>query len=153
MNEPFPDKRILNFIRRHHLFTLATLNRQSPWTASCFYVFVEGTNEFVFTSGMDTLHGRNMIENNEVAGNIALETKIIGKIQGIQFTGKVKKLEGDELAKAKKAYTRRFPMAMLMETVLWKFEVDMIKMTDNTFGFGKKLYWYKDSENSVKSRD
>lgn len=146
-----PDKKMIQFIRKHHLFTLATLNNGKPWTASCFYVFMEDSCEFIFTSGLHTLHGQNMVENQVVAGNIALETKVIGRIQGIQFTGTVRKLSNDELKRAEKAYIKRFPVAMLMETVLWAIEVEMIKLTDNTLGFGKKLYWYKGSENAVKS--
>lgn len=152
MSDKNPDQRIIDFIARHHLFTLATINQGEPWTASCFYVYQEETNQFIFTSGMQTRHSQNMLEQPYVAGNIALETKIIGKIQGIQFTGKARKLEGDDLKRAEKAYIRHFPVAMLMETVLWALDVEMIKMTDNKFGFGKKLYWHKDSENTMKSR-
>lgn len=147
MENTLPDDRILRFISKHHLLTLATINQGKPWTCSCFYVYMEELNLFVFTSDMDTLHSQNMLEQSSVAGNIALETNIIGKIQGIQFTGKVKILKDRELQEARAAYVRRFPIAAVMETTLWGLEVEMIKMTDNILGFGKKLYWHKGSEN------
>ncbi|MHC1708722.1 MAG: pyridoxamine 5'-phosphate oxidase family protein [Bacteroidales bacterium] len=153
MNDLKPDSKIISFIRHHHLMALATLNQGKPWTASCFYVYLEESQQFIFTSALHTLHSKNMIDNQSVAGNIALETKIIGKIQGIQFTGTARKLSGEELKQAKKFYIRRFPVAMLMETELWALDIEMIKMTDNKLGFGKKLYWYKDSENTMKREE
>lgn len=147
MEKNLPEKRMLRFIGKHHLLTLATLNQGKPWTCSCFYVYREEHNLFVFTSDMETIHSRNMLEQEWVAGNIALETKIIGKIQGIQFTGRVRILEDRELHTARTAYIKRFPVAAIMETTLWGLEPEMMKMTDNLLGFGKKLYWHKGSEN------
>ena len=152
MNTIHPDKRILNFIKHHHLFTLATLHVGKPWTASCFYVYLEDTDQFVFTSDLHTQHAHDMLDLTWVAGNISLETRIIGKIQGIQFTGRSHKLEGEEQKRAEKDYLKRFPVAILMETVLWAVDVEFIKMTDNNLGFGKKLYWDKGSEATMESR-
>jgi len=49
--------------------------------------------------------------------------------------------EGDLAEKAKVAYLKRFPVAILMKTNLWVVKVRYIKMTDNRLGFGKKLIW------------
>lgn len=70
-----------------------------------------------------------------------VETKIIGKIRGIQFEGIVSEPEGESEALARKAYLWRFPVAMLMETQLWIVRLTHIKFTDNRLGFGKKLFW------------
>ena len=84
-----------------------------------------------------------------MAGSIALETRIVGKIRGIQFTGVLRSLAGDELKIAKKAYLKCFPIARLMPDLhLWAVEPEYIKMTDNRFGFGKKLSWA--AEESIK---
>jgi uncharacterized protein YhbP (UPF0306 family) len=54
----------------------------------------------------------------------------------------MQELEGDELKKARSAYLKRFPIARLMPDLnLWILSPDFIKMTDNRFGFGKKLIW------------
>jgi uncharacterized protein YhbP (UPF0306 family) len=76
-----------------------------------------------------------------VAGSIALETSVIGKLQGIQLEGKLTEATGDTLKEIKTAYMKRFPFALLMDTKLWFLEPTTIKMTDNRLGFGKKLYW------------
>jgi uncharacterized protein YhbP (UPF0306 family) len=79
--------------------------------------------------------------NFEVSGTIALETRIVGKIRGVQFSGTMKELKGDELKSSRSAYLRRFPIARLAELHLWALEPFYIKMTDNRLGFGTKLVW------------
>jgi len=135
------DKRIINFFRKHHVLTIATCAENEPWCASCFYVYLEEENALVFTSDLKTRHGQEFLKNREVAGNILLETAVIGKIRGIQFRGRISELEGEIASRAESAYLKRFPVAMLMDTHLWVVSLTQIKMTDNRLGFGKKLLW------------
>jgi hypothetical protein len=99
---------------------------------------------FVFTSGYETRHIQEVTQNRKVAGNVVLETSIIGKIQGIQFSGTLVRADGDALNHASSAYLKRFPFAALMDTTLWILEIDYLKMTDNRLGFGKKLFWERE---------
>jgi hypothetical protein len=135
------DKRILSLISKHHVLSLATCDGAKPWVASCFYVYMETLNLFVFTTDAETLHGSQMLLNPHVAGNILLETNIPGKIRGLQLSGKVRLLAGEENTMAARAYIRRFPVAALMDTTFWGLEPELLKMTDNRLGFGVKLYW------------
>ena len=143
------DARITKFFRKHHVLTIATTVNNQPWCASCFYVYLEGKNSLVFTTDSATRHGREFLLNQLVAGSVALETKIIGKIRGIQFQGYISEPEDELLDIARSAYLKRFPVAMLMETHLWIVELTLIKMTDNRLGFGKKLIWNKDAPKSL----
>ncbi len=136
-----PESKITTFLKKHHVLTLATVSGDQPWVANCFYAFVEEQMAFVFTSGYETRHIQEVMQNNKVAGNVVLETSIIGKIQGIQFCGTLTKAEGEALDKASSAYLKRFPFAALMDTTLWILSIDYLKMTDNRLGFGKKLIW------------
>ncbi|HLP74881.1 MAG TPA: pyridoxamine 5'-phosphate oxidase family protein [Bacteroidales bacterium] len=138
------DVRIVRFFRKHHVLTLATSENNVPWCANCFYVYMEEENTIIFTTDSDTRHGREFISNPRVSGSVVLETLIIGMIRGIQFTGVVKEVAAEDLSRAKNAYIRRFPVAALMNTRLWKIIPDHIKMTDNRLGFGKKLTWDKE---------
>jgi uncharacterized protein YhbP (UPF0306 family) len=135
------DSRITRFFRKHHVLTIATTVNNEPWCANCFYVYLEEENALVFTTGGETRHGKEFLENHHVAGSVVLETMIIGKIRGIQFSGIVSDPEGETLSKAKSAYLKRFPVAALMDTRLWIVRLTYIKMTDNRLGFGKKLIW------------
>lgn len=141
-----PDKKITGFIREHHVLTLATCKDDQPWCANCFYVYLEEENAFVFTTDRDTRHAREALANERVAGSIVLETSIVGKIQGIQFTANAREVDDSIKNKAHKAYLTRFPFAVLMNTSLWVAELDYIKMTDNRLGFGKKLIWDKKNQ-------
>ena len=136
-----PEKRITDFIKKHHVLTLATSQKNLPWCANCFYAYLESENAFVFTSEPITKHIQESIEQPIVAGSVVLETSVVGKIQGLQFTGKLIKAEADLLKIARGRYLKRFPFAALMETTLWVLYLDYIKMTDNQLGFGKKLIW------------
>ncbi len=135
------DKRIVKFFRKHHVLTIATTADNESWCANCFYVYLEEENSLVFTTDPKTRHGQEFLKNMNVAGSVVLETRIIGKIRGIQFQGIVSEPEGGLEEKVRKAYLKRFPVAMLMDTHLWVVSLTHIKYTDNRLGFGKKLIW------------
>jgi uncharacterized protein YhbP (UPF0306 family) len=135
------DKRIIRFLHKHHVFTLATCNKNEPYTCTCFYVYLEQQNCIVFTSDSGTRHVSELENQPRVAGAIALETLIVGRIQGIQFTGDCYLLEGKILELAKEVYHKHFPVSLLMDLTLWGITPDFIKMTHNALGFGNKLIW------------
>jgi len=135
------DRRIVKFLKKHHVLTIATSVDNKPWCASCFYVFLEKENALVFTSDLTTRHGREFLMNNLVAGTVALETMITGMIRGVQFEGTVSEPGPDLENITRNAYLKKFPVAMLMETHLWILRLTHIKYTDNRLGFGKKLIW------------
>lgn len=132
------DERFIKFIKKHHVLTLATVNGGGmPYVANCFYAFDTKRNLFVFTSDLATRHGAEMAANSSVALSIVLETRIVGRVQGLQVTGRA--LRGDD--EARKCYIKRFPYAAAADLELWMVEPTMMKLTDNTLGFGKKLVW------------
>ncbi len=137
----FPEIRITGFIHKHHIFTLATSANNVPYTCTCFYVYMAELNLFVFTSDYGTRHVNEMAAQPRVAGAVALETTMIGKIQGVQFTGLSALLSGDLYEKAHTAYLKKFPVAGFKKLVLWSIQPDFIKMTHNRLGFGTKLTW------------
>jgi len=94
-----------------------------------------------FTSVYETRHIQETLKNSLVAGSVVLETSIVNKIQGIQFTGRLELPVKEMIDKSKYAYLKRFPFAALMDTTLWVLYLDLVKMTDNRLGFGKKLIW------------
>ncbi|NTW31256.1 MAG: hypothetical protein HGB12_01250 [Bacteroidetes bacterium] len=138
------DEKIIRFIKEHHIFTLATSNNNKPYCCTCFYYYNEKENNFLFTSDLETRHIEEAVLQPIVAGAIALETTMIGKIRGIQFTGKITKVSEEYFKIAKSLYVKRFPIASLSKLLLWKLEPDFIKFTDNRLGFGKKMIWQKE---------
>ncbi|MDP3301383.1 MAG: pyridoxamine 5'-phosphate oxidase family protein [Sulfuricurvum sp.] len=134
------DEKIRKFISKHHLLSLATFG-ESLWCCSAFYAFDIDTATFIIASDEQTHHIQNIKKNLRVAGTVSQETKVVGKIQGIQFTGEIRRVTDE---KEHALYLDRFPYARAMNPTLWKIELETIKMTDNTLGFGKKLIWNRE---------
>ena len=132
------DTKITAFLTKHHLLTLATCKENIPYCASCFYAFIEESATLVIATDENTRHGREALENTHVAGSVAVETMLVGKIQGVQFTGIFRSAKKEE----KKAYLKRFPYAIALQPVLWSIDIAYLKFTDNTLGFGKKLEFF-----------
>lgn len=144
MAEQFPQK-ITDFIKRHHVITVATVNDGQPWCFNAFYAFDEEMQSFVITSHDDTRHIQEVLQNKKVAGSVVLETEIVGKVQGLQFSGEMTLCEDEDEKQAKKVYVKRFPLTTLTPKILWRISIFDAKYTDNTLGFGKKLLWTKKS--------
>lgn len=144
-----PDKRIVAFIRKHHVLTLATaITREDgtaePYCSNMFYAYMQSENLFVFTSSSQTRHVADALSNSLIAGSIVLESKVVGNLQGLQFQGRMIQPEGSEEAAARKAYLLKFPYAVAMPLDLWIIRPTFMKLTDNRLGFGKKLIWSAD---------
>ena len=132
------DERIVKFIKRHHVLTLATTDEQGmPYVANCFYAYDKERNLFVVTSDTTTRHGGHMEHRADVALSIVLETRIVGRIEGLQVCATAER--GDD--RARSCYIKRFPYAAVAPLSLWMLRPTMMKLTDNTLGFGKKLIW------------
>ena len=134
------DKKIEGFIAEHHVLTLATATPNGePYCCNAFYAYDKASGAFIFTTDLSTHHGKMMAENERVAASILLETRTVGKIQGLQITGKVKPaIDGDKMR-----YIKDFPYAVVADLSLWRLEAEMMKFTDNRLGFGKKLIWQR----------
>ncbi len=137
------DRRISRFIRRHHVLTLGTVADGQPWCASIFYAYDPVRNAFVYTSERQTRHGREAGENPAVSASIVLETRVVGRVRGLQITGHTRPVEGND-GWARGAYLKRFPYAAAVPLDLWILEPHYMKFTDNTLGFGKKLIYRRD---------
>ena len=138
-----PDKFIIEFIKDHHLLTLATSKDNTPYCCNLFYVYDEANNHLIFSSDHKTKHAQDFMTNTNVAGSIALDTKDVEKIQGVQLLGKIIEPKGEEINNATKRYLKEFPYAQNMKLYLWEMKLTFIKMTHNKLGFGKKLIWEK----------
>jgi len=78
------------------VLTLSSVSNAGSWTAHVFYAYMPDHDALVFTTDPGTRHGREMLENPTVSGGIVLETKVVGKIRGVQLTGKTRRSERSE---------------------------------------------------------
>lgn len=109
------DARIVRFLKKHHVLTLATSGEGAPYCSNAFYCYDAERNLLIFTSDMATRHAQQMARNPCVAASVVLETKVVGRVQGLQLCGKAER--ADEAAR--RAYLKRFPYAVLAELTLW----------------------------------
>jgi len=106
-------------------------------------VYDQVSNQLIFSTETKTKHAQDFICNTNVAGSIALETKEVSKIQGVQLLGTIYELKAARLQSAKEQYIQAFSYAANMDLHLWAMPLNFIKMTHNKLGFGKKLIWEK----------
>lgn len=135
------EERFYQFLRGHHVLHLATLGEQGLWCAPLFYALDEERIEFVVASDPKTRHTQGALQEPRIAGSVALETKSVGLIQGLQFEGIWK----SEDPKARELYFKTFPLARALFPVLWRIEILHAKLTDNRLGFGKKLKFFREN--------
>jgi uncharacterized protein YhbP (UPF0306 family) len=136
-------QKIEDFIKLHHVLTLATAVENDVSACSLFYAYDKRSQSFIVASAEDTLHIEHIQANEKIAGNILLETDEVGKIQGLQFRGVFKELHDTKL---KAHYFKTFPYALALAPKLWQIKVNFFKLTDNRLGFGKKIVWEMNSE-------
>ncbi len=134
----FDLKKIDKFLQEHHVLSLSTCRYSEISSCNLFYVFNKENNSFIVASSKDTLHVEHIQKNPKISGTVVLETKTVGKIQGVQFRGDFTSLEDKKL---KKLYFKTFPYALAMNPTLWQIKINYFKMTDNKLGFGKKIIW------------
>ncbi len=133
-------EKISEFLDEHHVMSLATMDFEELSVCSLFYAYSKEKNCFIVASSDDTTHIKHINKNKNVSGNILLETKTLGKIQGVQFRGVFTLLEDEGL---KKLYYKSFPYALALLPKLWIIEVEYFKMANNKLGFSKKIVWSK----------
>ncbi len=135
-------KKLVEFIKEHHLLSLCTCKENIPHSANCFYAFSDDEFNFIIASDESTRHMTELHVNPNYAATIALETNEIGKIRGLQFSGIVKKATLIEKA----LYLKTFPYAIAMNPTIWTLHVKHLKFTDNRLGFGKKLIFKREKD-------
>jgi uncharacterized protein len=137
------DKEILEFINQNKVATVACVSEGAPYCFNCYYSFLETEACLVYKSSFGTRHEELLKKNNLVAGTIIPEQVEVAVIKGIQFQGV---LLGDSLErgiKASASYYLKFPFAMAVPGKLYVIEMQEVKFTDNTRGFGFKQQWKK----------
>ena len=134
-------------IETSKVMSLATWDRDGPWSAPVYYVYSDPW--FYFFSNPDARHIKG-IENQESSVSIFRDDPCFSNLQGIQMSGKIQKasLDTKSIAVAKK-YCSRFKIKardagildfflLKFHASLYRFEPDIVYYMDNTRGFGNR---------------
>ena len=135
------NRAIMDFLHQNYVLSLSVCENNRSWSVNCFYAFEEQSKSLIFISHGNTDHYRMLTQNPYVSGTIAAQTQNVTHIQGVQYTGKAVTPVGDSIKQCNSIYYQRFPFAKFVMAKLWKLEINYLKYTDNTLGFGKKLIW------------
>lgn len=139
---------VAQFLRRHHVMTLATCGAAGPWAAAVFYVNVGPA--LYFLSSPHSRHGRDLAQDPRCAATVQQDTGDWTRIQGIQLEGRAVALEGDEAQLARRHYGEKFalvgqaqlapaPIAAALAKVRWyRLQLAQLHFIDNRRGFGHR---------------
>jgi len=127
------------FLNSRHLASLAVCKTAAPWAFNAFYAYDAVNSVLLIASDENTTHGQILQENPKIAGTIALDTKVVNLIKGVQFEGEISAANSDE----SEIYFAKFPFARAGNPKIWKIVINSAKLTDNKILFGKKLKWQR----------
>lgn len=134
------NERIVKFLKKMHLASVCAIDDDGqPYAFSAFYAFDELNFTLLLASCDESSHVKFLKNSKLVAGTVALDTKIVGKIEGVQFQGVMR--EASE--SGREIYFKRFFYAKAMDPKIWSISLEKVKFTSNTLGFGKKIFWQK----------
>lgn len=134
------DERIVKFLKKMHLASVCAIDDDGqPYAFSAFYAFDELNFTLLLASSDESSHVKFLKNSKLVAGTVALDTKIVGKIEGVQFQGVMREASANE----REIYFKRFFYAKAMNPKIWSISLEKVKFTSNTLGFGKKIFWQK----------
>ncbi len=136
-------KHISDFIKNNHLLTLCANAHSDLWCANCYYVFDQKQMSLFIMTSESSHHSQLMMINKNITGTVAPQPKNIMDIKGIQFKGHIEKLTNKDAERANTLYYTTFPDAKFISAPIWRIKLTMIKMTDNSLMFGKKLFWHQ----------
>ncbi len=117
-----------------------------PYCFTCFYAFDKVENLLHFKSSAESYHSVLLSKNPLVAGTVLPDklNKLI--IKGVQLEGVLLNSKHPFTNHASAYYHKKHPMALAMSGEIWTIQINSIKMTDSTLGFGKKILWDRKTE-------
>jgi len=136
----------LQYLRDHNVLSLATCADNQPWVAPVFYAW--RASALYFLSAPHTRHGQNMAANPQVSGSIQDDVASWSAIQGLQLSGGVSLLEGDDRQQAIDIYQAKFnlnadtaPPQILkaLDKISWyRCDLQQLLFVDNSVSFGHR---------------
>lgn len=108
MTRGTPRARALEYLRAHHVMTLATLGREGPWAAAVFYA--NDDFRLFYLSGLSSRHCLNLARDARVAVTVQEDYSDWPGIRGVQLEGVVREISGEDEKRARSLYGKKFPV-------------------------------------------
>lgn len=117
-----------------------------PYCFTCFYAFDEENDLLHFKSSAESYHSVLLSKNPWVAGTVLPNKLNRLIIKGLQMEGVLLNSKQSLAKNASTYYHKKHPIALAMIGEIWTIQINSIKMTDSTLGFGKKIIWNRKTE-------
>ncbi len=144
--------RIKDFLKSQTCATICCIDEMNnPYCFNCFYAINKEEAILYFKSSTATRHADLLKKNPVVAGSILPDKLTALHVKGIQFEGILLPSDHQLSKNAAAKYHQQHPMALAIPGEIWTIQINTIKMTDSSMGFGKKLNWSR-SENITATR-
>jgi uncharacterized protein YhbP (UPF0306 family) len=139
---------LAQYLREHHVMTLATHSAEGPWAAALFYA--SDGSDLLFLSSPASRHGRDLARDAHCAATIQSQESDWARIRGVQLQGQAQPLEGEALARGQRLYAQKFPLvaplgrmpaaiaAALARVRCYRLTPQRLWFIDNTRGFGHR---------------
>lgn len=140
--------RVLEYLRAHHVMTLATQGDAGPWAAAVFYAS-DGLTLY-WLSAPSSRHSLNLASNPHVAATVQEDYADWPQIKGIQIEGTAAEIGGDEERHARALYGGKYPVignlakapasiVAAMAKVRWyMLAPERLYLIDNSIAFGHR---------------
>lgn len=136
------NEKIIKFINSQTCASVCCVDEQgNPYCFSCFYAFSSDEGLLYFKSTSTARHSEILLKKGEIAGTILPDKLNILVVRGIQFEGIVLSENHPLTKKSSGFYHKKHPAALAMKGEIWTIQINSIKMTDSSMGFGKKINW------------
>ncbi len=151
-NSAYNSKKIMNetiiqFLQEQSSASICCVDATGkPYCFSCFYAFNSITGLLYFKSSANSHHAALMQENPFVAGTVLSDKLNKIFIKGIQFDAIVLDTRQPLVKQTLGIYLKKHPLALAIPGDIWALQINYIKMTDSTLGFGKKIIWKRNEE-------
>jgi len=140
--------RVLEYLRAHHVMTLATHGAEGPWAAAVFYA--NDGFRFYFLSAPASRHSIDIARNPRIAATVQEDYVDWPEIKGVQLEGIACEISGDEEREARKLYGDKYPVVgtlakapaaivAAMAKVRWyRIAPERLYFIDNSVAFGHR---------------
>ena len=137
--------RIIQFLKKQTCATICCTDEVgNPYCFSCYYSFNKTNGLLYFKSCADALHSRLLKKNPLIAGTVLPDTLSKLITRGLQFQGELLEECHPLSIDAFKNYHIRHPLAIGFKGEVFIIQINEIKMTDSSLGFGKKIAWQRE---------
>lgn len=133
---------IIHFLQQNTCASVCCIDEVGkPYCFSCFYAFNRQEGLIYFKSSSNSHHTRLLKKNPFVAGTVLPDKLNKLTSRGIQFEATVLDTQHPGVKKGLNNYYKKHRAALAMPGEIWVLQIEYLKMTDNTLGFGKKIIW------------